>query len=241
MRLTILKTGRPSDALCAERGEYAQWFADALGLPLSQFDIIDATAFDPLPHPSALTGLLVTGSPLSVHHHADWSVRAGEWLKTAVQAGVPTLGVCYGHQLLGDVLGAAVGPNPAGREIGTIEVELLGDDPLFGGLPRRIPTLMTHSDAVNSLPPGATNLARTPMTPFAALAYGPRCRSVQWHPEFDAHILRSIVRSRTTAIDDETGPGSAQRVLDGLVGVHTGPPLLQNFVRHFVNGPGGPG
>jgi GMP synthase (glutamine-hydrolysing) len=241
MRLTVLKTGRASDALCAERGEYAQWFADALGWPLHRLDVIDATAFDAFPHPSQLTGLLVTGSPHSVHDRPEWSVRAGEWLKIVAEANVPTLGVCYGHQLLGDALGADVGLNPAGREIGTVDIEILTDDPLFEGLPRQFPALITHSDTVNTLPIGTTNIARTAMTPLGALRYGPRCRTIQWHPEFDAHILRTIVRERAKAIDGETGPGSAQRVLDGLVGVHTGPPLLRNFVRHFVEGEGGPG
>lgn len=233
MRLTILKTGRPSDALCASRGEYAQWFADALGWPLSRLDIIDATAHAPFPEFDRISGLLITGSPHSVHLRPDWSVRAGEWMLDAVRAGVPTLGVCYGHQLLGDALGAEVGLNPAGREIGVVDIEI-DDDPLFDGLPRTIPALITHSDAVNSVPEGTTVIARTPMTPISALRMGPHCRTIQWHPEFDAHILRTIVRERAGVIDAETGPGSAQRVLDGLVGVHTGPIIMRNFVRHFA-------
>lgn len=233
MRLTIMKTGRASDALCASRGEYHQWFADALGWPLRRLDIVDATAHAPFPEFARISGLIITGSPQSVHDRAAWSVRAGEWLLAAVRAGVPTLGVCYGHQLLGDALGADVGPNPAGREIGVVDVEL-DADPLFDGLPSTIPVLTTHSDAVNSVPAGTTTIARSRMTPISALRMGAHCRTVQWHPEFDAHILRTIVRERAAAIDAETGPGSAQRVLDGLVGVHTGPVIMRNFVRHFA-------
>lgn len=233
MRLTILKTGRPSDALRATRGEYHHYFADAFGWPLSRFDVLDATAGDPLPAPDTLRGLVITGSPQSVHDRHPWSVRAGAWMLEVIRAGVPVLGVCYGHQLLGDVLGAAVGPNPAGREIGVVEVEL-DDDPLFEGLPRRMPTLITHCDAVNTAPPGAEVIARTAMTPVAALRMGPRCRTIQWHPEFDAHILRTIVQERAALIDAESGPGAAQRVLDGIVGIHSGPILLRNFVRHFL-------
>lgn len=233
MRLTILKTGRPSDALCAARGEYNQWFADALGWPVGRLDVVDATAHAPFPEFARISGLIITGSPMSVHDRPDWSVRAGEWMLAAVRAGVPTLGVCYGHQLLGDALGADVGRNPAGREIGVVDVEL-DDDPLFEGLPRTIQALTTHSDTVNSVPPGATTIARNAMTPISALRLGDHCRTVQWHPEFDAHILRTIVRERASAIDAETGAGSAQRVLDGLVGVHSGPVIMRNFVRHFA-------
>ena len=233
MRLTILKTGRPSDALCASRGEYAQWFADALGWPLSRLDVVDATANAPFPDFARISGLIVTGSPHSVHHRPEWSTRASEWMLAAARADVPTLGICYGHQMLGDVLGADVGPNPAGREIGVVDIEI-DNDPLFEGLPRVIPALITHSDAVNSQPAGTTTIARTGMTPFAALRMGRLCRTLQWHPEFDAPILRTIVRERAAAIDAERGPGSAKRVLDGLVGVHTGPIIMRNFVRHFA-------
>ena len=56
-----------------------------------------------------------------------------------VERGIPTLGICYGHQLLAHALGGEVGDNPNGREFGTVTVELTAeaaDDPLLGGLPR---------------------------------------------------------------------------------------------------------
>ena len=48
------------------------------------------------------------------------------------------LGVCYGHQLIADVLGGCVGLNPAGREIGVCDVTQMDDDPIFEGLPKEI-------------------------------------------------------------------------------------------------------
>ncbi|WP_415248078.1 glutamine amidotransferase-related protein [Thauera sp.] len=43
-----------------------------------------------------------------VSDHADWSERLGQWLKTCVDAEVPVLGICYGHQLLAHALGGRV-------------------------------------------------------------------------------------------------------------------------------------
>ena len=171
-----------------------------------------------------------------MHDRPAWSVALGHWLVAAAEAGVPVLGICYGHQLLGDTLpGGQVGPNPRGREIGVLEVEV-AEDPLFAGLPPRFPVVLTHSDAVNVAPEGVRVLGATPQTPVQAMAFGPRCRTLQWHPEFDAPAIRHIIGERAEAIDAERGPGAAAALAAGVVGVHTGPVILRNFLENFLLG-----
>jgi len=235
MRPLIIKPGTASEGLRAQRQDYDRFFADGLGWPMSRFEVLDATTDPTFPDPRGVDGVFITGSPMSVHDHHPWSVRLGEWLAAAIEAGVPVLGVCYGHQLVGDIFGGEVGLNPRGREIGVIEVEVV-EDPLFAGLPPRFPVFLTHCDAVNVAPPNARVLGRTTQTPVAAMAIGPRCRTLQWHPEFDAHILRHIIRERTPLIDAEREPGAAARILEGVVGLHTGPIILRNFVEHYLRG-----
>ncbi len=233
MRPIIMKTGSTSEGLRAIRGDYDRWFADGFGWPLSRFEVIEATESPPLPDPRGVDGVIVTGSPLTVHDHLPWSVRLGDWLVAAVEAGVPVLGVCYGHQLIGDALGGQVGRNPQGREIGVVEVEV-EHDPLFAGLPSRFPVVITHSDAVNAPPAGVRVLARNAHTPVQAMAVGARCRTVQWHPEFDAHIIRHIISERAALIDAEVGAGRAAALYEAVVGVHTGPVILRNFLENFL-------
>lgn len=235
MRFVILRTGFASESLRATRGNYEQWFADGMGRPLSDFDVVCAIDGQPLPDPGAIDALLVTGSPHSVHDYADWSVRATHWTRDVVEAGVPTLGVCYGHQMLGDIYGGQVGPNPNGREIGLVEIELYDHgDPLFEGLPRQLPAIITHSDAVNTAPPNAKVIAGNAMTGVQAMSFGPRARTIQWHPEMDASIIRSIITDRAEAINREKGAGAAARIRDAVVDIPWGPVLLRNFARHYV-------
>ncbi len=236
MRIAVLQCGHPQPGLLRARGPYARWIAERIGRTLAEVEILDAVGGAALPPASGIDALFVTGSPLSVRDHAPWSVAATAWLAAAVKAGVPTLAICYGHQMLGEALGGEVALNPAGREIGVVEIERLADDPLFEGLPTRFPAIITHSDAVTVDPPGVAVLARSARCANQAMNLGPRARSIQWHPEMDAEIIRAIIRGRADAIDAESGPGSAERFAEASWDVPSGPIIFENFMRHFVGG-----
>jgi len=61
---------------------------------------------DLLPAPSEVTGVVVMGGPMGVHDGAQypWLTTEQRWLTTAVDAGLPVLGVCLGAQLLAAAL-----------------------------------------------------------------------------------------------------------------------------------------
>lgn len=103
--------------------------------------------------PEAYSGVVITGSSASVYDQEPWSEEALGWIRGAVAAGVPVLGVCYGHQLLGEALG---GPGTvrraAGPEVGYHTVRLRRGDPLFDALPEQFTTFMTHNDEVVARP-----------------------------------------------------------------------------------------
>ena len=71
--------------------------------------------------------------------------------------------------MIAQALGGEVQKNPRGREIGTVRVTRVADDPLFSGLPRTFDVHETHVDAVARLPPGAEVLATTARDPCAGL------------------------------------------------------------------------
>src|SRR5688572_33354713 len=95
------------------------------------------------------------------------------YLAGAVEAGVHVLGICFGHQLLGQALGGRVERNPLGREIGTVTAEVLAADPILSER-RPFTVNATHVDSVTELPPGAQVLARTARDPHSVLRFGPR-------------------------------------------------------------------
>jgi GMP synthase (glutamine-hydrolysing) len=97
--------------------------------------------------------------------------------------GVPVLGICYGMQLMGHLLGGAVSPSER-REYGLAELEVVAAEPLLGGTPSRQRVWMSHGDTVTAVPEGFQVLARTDSTPFAAMAdLSRRFVALQFHPE----------------------------------------------------------
>ncbi|HTQ06591.1 MAG TPA: glutamine amidotransferase [Polyangiaceae bacterium] len=194
--LTVLVTGDPVPGVERERGPFLALIRETLaGAWAGPLAVLDARRGE-LPSPGETSALVITGSPESVTSRAPWILAAEERTAALVRSGVPTLGVCFGHQLLGQALGGLVERNPNGREIGTVELERTADDPLLDGSPAAFGANMSHSDSVTRLPPGARVLARTRLEPNAAVRFGERAWGVQFHPEFDAGVMRGYIAAR---------------------------------------------
>lgn len=119
----ILETGRPVPSL-RRYGRFPHWIRVAAGLEEHETVVVDVEHGGALPDPHAFAGVLVTGSAAFVTDHAEWSERSAAWLRQTAHDDLPVFGICYGHQLLAHALGGEVAYNPAGRESGTIELEL---------------------------------------------------------------------------------------------------------------------
>ncbi len=162
---------------------------------------VDCVRSEP-PDLSGVSGIVVTGSAASVTECAPWMERTAEALRQAVARDVPVLGICFGHQLLGHALGGKVVLNPRGREIGTVPVELVVADPLFG--PKRtILVQATHVDSVAELPHGAGVLGCTKLEPNAAVRFAPQAWGVQFHPEFTPDLIRHYLEERRVRLLEE--------------------------------------
>ncbi|SKA26134.1 GMP synthase (glutamine-hydrolysing) [Lysobacter spongiicola DSM 21749] len=159
----ILEAGKPVPEL-RRHGDFPHWIRVAAGLHRDEAVVVDLQAGEPLPTTDAFAGVIVSGSGAMVSEREPWSEAAAKWLGSAARAGMPVFGICYGHQLLAHGLGGEVGDNPRGREMGTVEVELLpaaSDDLLLQPLPARFSAQLTHQQTVLRLPEGAVVLARS--------------------------------------------------------------------------------
>ncbi|KUP97903.1 glutamine-hydrolyzing GMP synthase [Thermobifida cellulosilytica] len=122
--------------------------------------------------------IILSGGPASVY--ADGAPQAPEGL---FETGVPTLGICYGFQVMAQALGGAV--ERTGRsEYGRTEFEASTDSLLFRTLPQQQTVWMSHGDAVSRAPEGFRITGRTAGAPVAAMEAPERgLFGVQFHPE----------------------------------------------------------
>lgn len=163
---------------------------------------IELDAREPLPSLSGFQAVVITGSAASVTSRAPWISEAEASLVRAVEEGVFIFGVCFGHQLLGQALGGSVARNPAGREIGTVGIEVVASDPLLDGQ-SSFSANMTHVDSVVTLPPGATLVGRSRLDSNAIVRFAERVWGVQFHPEIDASIMLDYLEARSAVLREE--------------------------------------
>ncbi len=204
--LLVVKTGSKLPSLFERSGDYEDWIRQGLDLQPEAVTVVRVYESETLPPPQGLAGIVVTGSSAMVSEREAWSERTAAWLATAVRAETPVLGICYGHQLLAHGLGGRVGMNPRGREIGSIDVEIVDaahEDALFRGFEGPLRVQATHVESVLEIPPGARLLGSSAGDPHHAFAVGATAWGVQFHPEFDAATVRHYIEARRQMIRDE--------------------------------------
>lgn len=139
-----------------------------------------------LPDPRDLDLLIVLGGPMSANDEPafPWLADEKRFLRAAIDAHVPTLGVCLGAQLIAAALGAQVYPNRT-KEIGWFPVYSVRTDASDNSLfrfPDALDVFHWHSETFD-LPPGCVPLARSAATDLQAFQLQRHVLALQFHLE----------------------------------------------------------
>ncbi|MCL2514493.1 MAG: glutamine-hydrolyzing GMP synthase [Microbacteriaceae bacterium] len=123
-------------------------------------------------------GIILSGGPSSVYEEGAPAFDSGVF-----ELGVPTLGICYGFQVMAQALGGEVAQTGR-REYGATDVTVSASGTLLADQPAEQVTWMSHGDSVSRAPEGFDVLASSDATPVAAFANDEKkFYGVQWHPE----------------------------------------------------------
>jgi GMP synthase (glutamine-hydrolysing) len=139
-------------------------------------------------------GVILSGGPMSVNEagapHCDYAL---------FELGVPVLGICYGMQLMTQVLGGTL-TRSSHREFGHADVTVGDGGRLFEGLTRSLKVWASHGDSVAAAPPGFEVVATSATTPIAAIEdRGRALYGLLFHPEV-VHTQHGADLLRTFAL-----------------------------------------
>ena len=169
-RILILDYGSQYTQLIARRVREAHVYCEIHPFHMSLEAI---RAFQP-------KGMILSGGPASVYQK-DAPLNPPDLFRL----GIPTLGICYGMQLMTHLLGGKVaGSNK--REYGRSDLLVDDEKDLFAGLDggKPLQVWMSHGDRIEIPPEGFQVIAHSPNSPVAAIRHpGLRAYGVQFHPE----------------------------------------------------------
>jgi GMP synthase (glutamine-hydrolysing) len=208
---------------------------ESAGYKVSRIDVTDP-AFPTLD----LCGpdlLIMMGGPMGVYEQAQypWITCQLKQLARRLAADRPTLGVCFGAQMIAAALGAQVYAGPH-KEVGFHPVSV--HDPAS---PLRhladVPVLHWHGDTF-TLPEGVELLASSHLYDHQAFRRGPNLLALQFHaemgldPRFDAWIAQwpeSVVEAGGTEADLR-----AAHALHGPAAVAAGQTMIREWLTGLV-------
>ena len=217
-RITIIETGLVSPQFRERHGSYPQMFQRMVATADSSVacDVVSLANGETLPDPVALDAILITGSAAGVYDDVGWIAPLEAFVRTAHDKRIPTVGVCFGHQLIAQALGGTVRKSEKGWGIGRHVYRIAPDNGLIDG--ETIAVACSHQDQVITPPASARTILSSGFTAHAGLLYANGTTlSVQPHPEFTADHAGALCDLRRGLAPDsvvETAKTSLAEPLD---------------------------
>ncbi len=201
-RIGLMMCGHVDPKSAHIAGDYPELFASLLhteSIELLRFDLDQGQV------PASLddcAGWICSPSRRSVYDELDWIDDARDLHREVVHREVPYVGICFGHQLLADALGAPVQQATHGWNVGVHEYVIDRPQPWMGGDSSPIALLASHQDQVLALPRDAALLAHAEdgSCPIGGMTVGERAWTIQLHPEFVPELADHLLAGRVDLI-----------------------------------------
>ncbi|MCO6442392.1 MAG: GMP synthase [Nitrococcus mobilis] len=217
MRVGILQCGSVATDLSPVFGDYPQMFQRLLSAvsPALEFRRYDLTAGFFPESLTACEGWLFTGSRWSVYDEEAWIRRAGELAARLHALGRPTVGICFGHQLIAAALGGRVEKAPQGWGVGVHTTHIQTQPEWMVPAPDRLSLLVSHQDQVIVPPPGTQWLTGNDFCRYGMTQIADHILTFQGHPEFSKDYSKALMKRRRSAIGEQAyRAGLASLALD---------------------------
>jgi len=173
---------------------------------------------------------IATGSIHSVYDDLPWIARLKSIIVQLYKQQKYFIGICFGHQLIGEALGGKVRKSSNGWCVGVHKFEITTSQKWMKPPAQTINLLMMCQDQIVELPKDARVLAKSELCPVAILTVGENILGIQAHPEFSKAYNQVLMEDRIERIGEDV-VGKGIKSLDK--GVHQ--EIISDWIRSFLN------
>ena len=140
---------------------------------------------------------ICSGSKSSVYDQDEWILQLKQFVKDIYKSEKYYIGVCFGHQMLGEALGGKVQKSDFGWCVGVHSFHIVKQENWMQPKQDSLNLLMMCQDQVVKMPPESTLLAESENCPVAMFRVGKRMLGIQAHPEFTKNYDQALMELRT--------------------------------------------
>lgn len=226
MKIGILQTGHAPSALVPTLGSFADLSEQLLqgkGFSFETWNVVDMDFPDDV---HQADGWLITGSKHGVYEDHAFLPPLEEFIHQAFDAGVPQVGVCFGHQVIAKALGGQVEKFRGGWAVGRQDYEM-GDS--------TVSLNAWHQDQVTKAPNGAKVVAHNAFCENAALVYDTRAFTVQAHPEFESSFIQGLIETRGHLVPQDLLDIATQQLPKGNDNAKLAAQIAQFFLNRKLD------
>lgn len=197
MRIGLLICDHVPAELVARAGDYLDMFGDLFAehpeLELVPYDLTDGRF--PVSDDEC-DGWIITGSTRSVYDDEPWIRQLEGLVRSLIADNRKLVGICFGHQMIGQALGGRVARADQGWGIGIREVDVETREPWMKPEASTFRVVHSHADQIVELPDDIRILASSEQCPVSMLAYDDHVIGIQGHPEFVPAFARAQLERR---------------------------------------------
>ncbi len=141
---------------------------------------------------SEFDSYVITGSPASANGDEAWIATLMDFIRELDHAKIPTIGVCFGHQVIARALGGMVAKNPRGWGFGIAETHFDHVEKWMEPKLQTISLYAAHNEQVTVLPKGAEVLGGSDFCPIGSYKIGNHVFTTEYHPEMTPEFVLGL-------------------------------------------------
>jgi GMP synthase-like glutamine amidotransferase len=205
-KIGILTAGQVRDDLVERHGEYPDMFKRLLITADPHIETVAYRVYD-AEYPTHIDdndAYVISGSRYAVYDPDPWIRRLEDYVRQLYAARKPTVGICFGHQMMARALGGVTEKAPQGWGIGKHIATITEPRGWMNPAAPAYGVFVSHQDQVIRLPPPAERLATNAHCPNAMFVIDDFFLGIQGHPEFTGEFAHDLAAGRIETYGEET-------------------------------------